>query len=83
MIYFGPDQQAKRFGGGRGDGRKRTLHLDLKFGLKLNEKSRVLKKILKLDKTLLNSRNRSKRANMTVNTDNASDITIVDSLHTL
>ena len=83
MIYFGPDQQAKWFGGGRGDGRKRTLHFNLTFGLKLNEKSRVLKKILKLDKTLLNSRNISKRANTTVNTDNVSDIAIVDSLHTL
>ena len=46
-------------------------------------KKAVLKKILKLDKTLLNSRNISKRANTTVNTDNVSDIAIVDSLHTL
>ena len=83
MSYFGPEQQEKWFGEGGGDGRKRTLHSDLKFGLKLNLKSRFLKDILKLDKTLLNSRNRSKRANMTVNTDNASDITIADSLHTL
>ena len=46
-------------------------------------KKAVLKKILKLDKTLLNSRNISKRAYTTVNTDNVSDIAIVDSLRTL